>query len=250
MSDLANRLAATLRHLPTDAAPHRRLEIAAMTVRTSRDHVTALIDRLEEARNQARHFGIDDADKSDDIDRAIAMRRRVREAGDYPIACLATALDELPDLSREAQATLAALMTELDAARLLAPSRDWWAGVSRIVGRSCVTLPDALVAVREAMARKDAEIARLRASASTVGALLATAPEGSIVEWKDDDEWQRVDKRIGPGYVEWWWTYDGGRWVPDDGYMLLFALGLPARLVPADQADVDPATRGPIEVKP
>lgn len=30
MSDLANRLAATLRHLPTDVPPHRRLEIAAM----------------------------------------------------------------------------------------------------------------------------------------------------------------------------------------------------------------------------
>lgn len=163
MSDLANRLAATLRHLPTDAAPHRRLEIARMTVLTDPDHVRAIIDRLESARNQARHFALDDEDKGSDFDRAIAMRRRVREAGDYPIACLATALDELPELSRDVQATLAALLTELAAERSRAPSREWWADAAQIAGRGCVSLPDAMAAIKAAVGAKDAEIARLRA---------------------------------------------------------------------------------------
>lgn len=159
---LLDDLTATLRHLPTDAAPHRRLEIARMTALTDPANVRAMIDRLEAARNQARHFGLEADDKASDFDRANALRRRVSEDGDHPIACLATALDELPGLSREAQAALSALMTEFNVARMLAPSRDWWAGVARIAGRSCVTLTDALAAIEAAIAAKDAEIARLK----------------------------------------------------------------------------------------
>ncbi len=113
MSDLANRLAATLRHLPTDAAPHRRLEIARMTVLTDPDHVRAIIDRLESARNQARHFALDDEDKGSDFDRANKLRRAASNGSDYVVAGLATALDDLFHLAHEAQATIRALQREV-----------------------------------------------------------------------------------------------------------------------------------------
>lgn len=58
-------------------------------------------------------------------------------------------------------ATVTALATDLDASRLIGPQRDWWADIAASVGRSCVTLPDVAVAVREAIERKDAEIERL-----------------------------------------------------------------------------------------
>ena len=84
-----------------------------------------------------------------------------------------------------------------------------------------------------------------RPTTGTVGELLATAPVGAIVEWQDGDEWRRVDKRYGPGAVDWWSPHDD-RWISDDGYLWPFALCLPARLVPAAEADRDPNQRGPL----
>lgn len=142
-------------------------------------------------------------------------------------------------------ATVTALATDLDASRLIAPQRDWWAEIAASVGRSCVTLPDVAVAVRGVVQRKDEEIARLRAGASTVGAMVATAPVGTIVEWIDGDEWQRMDARRRLGAVEYWCAGDL-RWRYDDSRLWTDTLRLPARLIPADQADADPNTRGPI----
>ena len=90
---------------------------------------------------------------------------------------------------------------------------------------------------------------RLRAIAAprvaTVGELLATAPVGSIVEYldADGDIWHQVEfnatmtahrRRID--------SWDG--WKLRD--MPMRELRQRARLVPADQADLDPSTRGPI----
>lgn len=91
------------------------------------------------------------------------------------------------------------------------------------------------------------EVSRNKPATATLGELLATAPLGSFVEWHDPGEgggWFRVEvghptsaKYIG----------DLGRWT-GRGYTVNIAtdLRLPARLVPADQAELDPATRGEI----
>ena len=90
--------------------PHRRLEIAAMTDPVS---INAMIDRLETARNQARHFALDDEDKGSDFDRANKLRRAASNGSDYVVAGLATALDDLFHLAHEAQATIRALQREV-----------------------------------------------------------------------------------------------------------------------------------------
>ena len=95
-----------------------------------------------------------------------------------------------------------------------------------------------------------AEIERARAEGraespaapATVGGLLATAPAGSVVEWMDDGSWYRYGDSL---WVDYWSTFEG-RWLPDDGPVWPSILRLPARLVPASEADADPASRGPI----
>ena len=80
------------------------------------------------------------------------------------------------------------------------------------------------------------------AAPATVGGLLATAPAGSVVEWMDDGSWYRYSDSL---WVDYWSTFEG-RWLPDDGPVWPSILRLPARLVPAAEADADPASRGPI----
>ena len=94
---------------------------------------------------------------------------------------------------------------------------------------------------------------RLRAIAAprvaTVGELLATAPVGAIVECVDLDGawWQISDKGLR------WWRPEPV--VAESAGWSRLALGMevsidrmrrPARLIPADQADASPESRGPI----
>jgi hypothetical protein len=90
---------------------------------------------------------------------------------------------------------------------------------------------------------------RLRAIAAprvaTVGELLATAPVGAIVEYldADGDIWHQVEfnatMTAHRRRIDAW-----GGWKLRD--MPMRELRQRARLVPADQADLDPSTRGPI----
>jgi len=89
---------------------------------------------------------------------------------------------------------------------------------------------------------------RLRAIAAprvaTVGELLATAPVGAIVEYRADMCWCR--SVAGQIHRVAHWIAPHGVW---SGYGFLpgpLDLRLPARTVPASEADRDPATRGPI----
>ena len=85
---------------------------------------------------------------------------------------------------------------------------------------------------------------------ATVGGLLATAPVGSIVEWRVTcpDGWMRAiagDRRpMGARYLM--SDNGGGCWSKHTYAMMLDHLRAPGRLVPAHLADADPATRGPI----
>ena len=84
---------------------------------------------------------------------------------------------------------------------------------------------------------------------ATVGELLATAPVGAIVECQVMRAFRQV--RANRAWFEQRWSASDGSW--SDWYSLSYQIGqaafrLPARLVPADQADADPSTRGPLEV--
>ena len=97
---------------------------------------------------------------------------------------------------------------------------------------------------------------RLRAIAAprvaTVGELLATARERGIVEFHEGSWWMQLT--VFGGIVRWrvhdvddgWHPYidDPSSWHCDE--FVAFWMAKPARLVPADQADADPSTRGPI----
>lgn len=110
-------------------------------------------------------------------------------------------------------------------------------------------LPDA-----ECMARVDllgidvgkwAEETRAKAVAAhaeppTVADLLRMLP---VMEWCDADGWCR--QAMGDGSSRCWWP-DAARWSPWDGVVDEDNGPLPARLVPASEADAAPATRGPI----
>ena len=107
---------------------------------------------------------------------------------------------------------------------------------------------------RAEIARLTAELAAARAvpadvearQPATVGGLLATAPLGSVIEYRDADEsaWHQVEFNATMTahrlrYGSW------GSWKQRD--MPMRELRLPARLVPASEADADPiATRGPL----
>lgn len=89
-------------------------------------------------------------------------------------------------------------------------------------------------------AMRDATAAR-----GTVGGLLATAPVGSIVECSFMRSHRQV-RATGFESIEQRWYADGA-W--SDWYSLSYqfiAFQLPARLVPAAEADVDPSQRGPL----
>ena len=97
-------------------------------------------------------------------------------------------------------------------------------------------------------AMRDATAAR-----GTVGGLLATAREGDIIEFDEGSWWMQV-MAFG-GVVRWrvhdadangWHPYidDPSSWHCDE--LVAFWLTKPARLVPPDIADLDPATRGPL----
>jgi hypothetical protein len=74
----------------------------------------------------------------------------------------------------------------------------------------------------------------------TVADLLRVLP---VMEWCDADGWCR--QAMGDGSSRCWWP-DAARWSPWDGVVDEDNGPLPARLVPASEADADPATRGPI----
>ncbi|MBL0338298.1 MAG: hypothetical protein IPP67_03740 [Rhodospirillaceae bacterium] len=84
-----------------------------------------------------------------------------------------------------------------------------------------------------------------RPTTGTVGELLATAPVGAIVEYldADGDIWHQVEfnatMTAHRRRIDAW-----GGWKLRD--MPMRELRQRARLVPADQADLDPSTRGPI----
>ena len=91
------------------------------------------------------------------------------------------------------------------------------------------------------------------AAPPTVGGLLATAREGDIIEFDEGSWWMQV-MAFG-GVVRWrvhdadangWHPYidDPSSWHCDE--LVAFWLTKPARLVPPDIADLDPATRGPL----
>ncbi len=98
-----------------------------------------------------------------------------------------------------------------------------------------------------------AELRRATAAPPTVGGLLATAREGDIIEFDEGSWWMQV-MAFG-GVVRWrvhdadangWHPYidDPSSWHCDE--LVAFWLTKPARLVPPDIADLDPATRGPL----
>lgn len=74
----------------------------------------------------------------------------------------------------------------------------------------------------------------------TVADLLRMLP---VTEWCDADGWCR--QAMGDGSSR-CWRPDVARWSPWDGIVEEEEEALPARLVPASEADADPATRGPI----
>lgn len=120
--------------------------------------------------------------------------------------------------------------------------------VDEMVG--VVRRPHNVAATRAELAAAKAEIDRLTAAPATVGGLLATAPAGSIVEWRDAHaRWRqcRIGFELGdPVWCDRAWV--GSRWRGWCAWMGVDvdAFVEPARLVPADQTDADPATRGPI----
>lgn len=100
-----------------------------------------------------------------------------------------------------------------------------------------------------------AEIERARAEGRaespaappTVGGLLATAPIGAFVEWLSEDHegWCRTTVGQSQMVISRWFEYPP-KWTRPGFGMYPGDLRLPARLVPAAEADADPAGRGPI----
>lgn len=165
--------------------------------------------------------------------------------------------DEEPDRDPhgECRAEIARLTAELAAARAVPADVEaaidaYEARVTSLVTSMTGRAADDAVAVDVARNNLRAIITRAitedRAAApSTVGGLLATAPVGSIVEYldADGDIWHQVEfnatMTAHRRRIDAW-----GGWKLRD--MPMRELRQRARLVPADQADLDPSTRGPI----
>lgn len=82
-----------------------------------------------------------------------------------------------------------------------------------------------------------------RPSTGTVGELLATAPLGSTVEWFHAG-WCQAQLHARGLRFRWLSDHGWNAWVV--GVIGSASFRLPARLVPADQADADPESRGPL----
>ncbi len=74
----------------------------------------------------------------------------------------------------------------------------------------------------------------------TVADLLRVLP---VVEWRDASGWWRQAMADGSSRC---WRPDTARWSRWDGIVEEEEEALPARLIPASEADADPSTRGPI----
>ncbi len=112
---------------------------------------------------------------------------------------------------------------------------------------------DPLKAAIAAHTAREVEQALTASRVATVGVLLTAAPAGTIVEWCDELTWRqvrdgsiRLRNRNNTPTADGWPGPEWSEWCPTTGY-LIDDLRLPARLVPVDQADDDPSTRGPVE---
>ncbi len=87
------------------------------------------------------------------------------------------------------------------------------------------------------------------AKGKEVGELLATAPIGTIVEHGRDGDGRFGQIKSAPSGKFWWrraWA-DGAWWSWCDVSVIdIDVIRRPARIVPASEADNNPATRGPI----
>jgi len=146
----------------------------------------------------------------------------------------------------EQAAEIARLTAELAAARAVPADVEAAIIAYRDAAQSfgMSALIDGGAALRTAIARA---ISDATAARGTVGGLLATAPVGSVVEFVDCAFWYQARVYLDDS-VEWYETRrrhaTDARWMP-------WKRGIPpvrpsARLVPADEADLDPSTRGPL----
>lgn len=141
-------------------------------------------------------------------------------------------------------AAVHAVPPDVEAAIVVLESTALTEGGIHVTERDTCRLANGRNSLRAAIARAISD-ATAASQPATVGGMLATAPVGSIVEWRGDDgAWIRCvvgEQRASVWYRNGW---------SNVGYRvdLVDDIRLPARIVPADQADADPATRGPIGV--
>lgn len=147
-----------------------------------------------------------------------------------------------PGCARHWQERNRELVAELAAARAVT------AGVCRYLDCAASDLLAVVTSLYETRARA---ISDATAARGTVGGLLAAEPVGAIVECFDGDTWlqfcifvDRSDRAVSGR-----WHDRRGRWCRwsvGGRYHVGYSFALPARLVPAAEADADPNQRGPL----
>ena len=146
-----------------------------------------------------------------------------------------------PGCARHWQERNRELVAELAAARAVT------AGVCRYLDCAASDLLAVVTSLYESRARA---ISDATAARGTVGGLLATAPVGAIVEFVSPDGMYHQAVVAGGRLLSRRWqhalSHSPGDWTLYAFWLDGAYLRLPARLVPAAEADADPNQRGPL----